>query len=184
MTNPDRLPILPLMTTFPSDDVGNIRGIGVGTKLLVETMTRLYGDKFYEANPPKMLVVNVKRRGGGEEGMVRTMVFEADTLMTIAQYICRRMNRRRLLGLRAVFARTREVKARKAADALDCIAAALAQLAIQLDRRKRCPVRRCSSVGGVFDRLYSAWTMDGAAMYLECLATQMLEELVERKGLN
>ncbi len=159
-----------------------IQGIGAGTKLLLETMDRLHGERFHVKIKLGIMVVKAKEKG--KKIPVSTMVLEAETLLGMALFICRRMSRRRLLGLRAVFTRARDMKRTKAAIISDFVANALAGLAIQMNRRKRRPVRRRSSIGGAFDRLHSTWTDEGAAAYIECLSADMLEKMVEKGGLS
>jgi hypothetical protein len=160
----------------------SIQGIGIGTKFLLETMDRIYGERFQEKIRLGIMVVNAKTPG--KKRPTPTMVLDGNTLTVVVHCICRRVSRRHLLGLRAVFARARNATTTKAAVVSDSVASALAELAVQMERRRRRPIMRRSSVGGSFDRLHSAWTHEGVAVYLEYLSVEMLEQTTEKKGLS
>ncbi len=155
-----------------------LAGIGEGTKLLLDSLARIYGERIQ-----KRIVVGINAVNATKGNRtIKTMVIDVDTLRAMMEFVCRKVRQRHLIGLRLVLVRMTKMTAYDMAVASDLMARSLAMLAIQLHDRRLLPVHRRSSIGGKFDQLRGGWCKYGIAAFVTAITEELLETTVAGKG--
>jgi hypothetical protein len=165
------------MASSPTD---TLTAIGDGTKLLLDSLARIYGPHIQ-----KRIVVGLKLIDTTKDNRaLKTMAIDVDTLRTMMEFVCRNIRRRHLIGLYLVFDRMTKMSVFDMAIMSDLVAQTLAILAIQLHTRRRRPVSRTSSIGGAFDKLHSGWCTHGIATFIGAATADLLGKMVVKGELS
>lgn len=167
------------MISFPPP-TDSLAGIGEGTKFLLDTLARIYGERIQ-----KRIVVGIKTVDATKGNRVlKTMVIDIETLRAMMEFVCRKMRQRHLVGMRLVLERMTKMGTFDMAVMSDLVAQSLAVIVLQLHSRRLRPVHRRSSIGGAFDRLHSGWCSHGIAAFTEAIAGELLGKMVVKGGLS